>query len=88
MKKIIDQLLHLKAFLATAAIIAILGFTAYQISLISVIAPTRDQVEVERKTIDATRIKFDTKTIEAVIKQNEVKVNPGTRDVGKTDPFF
>lgn len=87
-KAIIDILLKIKDPAVVMLVTGVLGYTVYQISLLADVSPTRAQVEAERKNAASSVAKFDTKTIEAIVKQNPVPVNTTPQNVGKTNPFF
>ncbi len=88
MKPVLAILNRLRNLLVTLAVIGVLGYTAYQISLIPGIAPTKAQIEAERNKANTAQIKFDFKTIDAISKQTQVPAQNSLHDVGKTNPFF
>ena len=85
---IIALLMRLRTLLVSIAVISLAGYTLYQISLITAISPDPDTLNEERAKVDAARIKFDTATIQAIGKQNQVSPRPDLSNIGKTDPFY
>lgn len=88
LNKILPMLLRYKALLTTAAILAICGYTGYQISVVVAVTPDAKTIEEEQAKVDAAKIKFDTKTISAIVSQNRVEVAPDISGIGNSNPFF
>jgi hypothetical protein len=88
LKPLLAVLVKFKAFLVILGVIGLTGYTLNQFSQYAVIAPTQEQIETERKNLATKGVKFDTKTIEALTKQNDIPVDTSPKNVGKTDPFF
>lgn len=74
-------------FMFGIVVFSLLGYTAFQISQISTVAPDAAYVEDEIKKSDAKRIKLDTKTLDAVRVLNQLEIKPDTANPGKPDPF-
>jgi hypothetical protein len=87
-ERILPILNKFKDPLIVLVVTTLLAYTVYQLSLIVVVSPSREQVEAERASAAASVTKFDTATIEAIIRQTPVPVDVTPRDVGKNDPFF
>ncbi len=87
-KAILAWLLKARTLLIIVAILALAGFTLYQISLITAIGPDDTTLAAEREKVDNARIKFDTTTIQAISRQNQIITSPSLSNIGKTDPFY
>ncbi len=87
-KALLGVLGRYRILIVTLIVVALAGYTVYQISLITSISPDEATVTAERAQIDAARIKFDTATIQAITKQTQVTTSSDLSKLGKTDPFY
>lgn len=87
-KQLLGLIKKSQGFLVLVAVIAICGYTAYQISLVVAIAPDKATIEAEKKTAEDTSVKFDMKTISAITQQTNVAVSPNLSGIGTSNPFF
>lgn len=87
-KVLLRALARIRLLAITLAIIALAGYTLYQISLITAISPDEATLAAEREKVDAARIKFDTQTIQAIGRQNQITASPDISNLGKSDPFY
>lgn len=88
LKPILVQINRFRTLLLILGIIAICGWTAYQISLVVAITPDAATIAAARKNLSDTNIRFDSKTIQAITKQSAVSVAPNLSNIGTTDPFY
>ena len=88
LNKLLPLLLKYKGLLVLVAVLAICGYTAYQISVVVAVAPDAKTISEEQANITTTKIKFDTKTIDAIVHQNQVNVSTDLSGLGTTNPFF
>ena len=87
-KSIVKGLARLRLLAITLVVIGLVGYTLYQISLITAITPDETTLATEREKVDAARIKFDTQTIQAISRQNQLTASPDISNLGKSDPFY
>lgn len=74
-------------FLIGTGLLALVGYTAYQISQIASISSDRAYIESEIDKANQKRIKLDTKTLEQVRAQTELDLRSDLSNLGKGDPF-
>lgn len=86
--KVLPYIIKYKALLVLVAVLSVCGYTAYQISAVVAVTSDPQTVAEEQDKVDATRIKFDTQTIDAIVKQNQVNVAPDLTKLGTSNPFF
>ena len=88
MKKILLTIIQKQFFILTIAAILVCGYLAYQISVISALAPDPSALATEREKAQASVIRFDAQTIKLIQQQNQVNVQPDTNNLGKFNPFY
>ncbi|HSH31239.1 MAG TPA: hypothetical protein VK963_01080 [Candidatus Saccharimonadales bacterium] len=87
MKQVLAQLMRAQVFLVALAVVALVGYTAYQISLIFAVFPDAAAVEAQQKQSQASVIRFNPKAIEAVKRQTAIEAETSLSGLGKPDPF-
>ncbi|MBW3538235.1 hypothetical protein KY386_01950 [Candidatus Parcubacteria bacterium] len=87
MKQVLPYLSRAQTFLVTLAVLAIISYTAYQISLIFAVFPDATAIETQKQQDASKLIRFNPKAIEAVKKQVPVEARPSVGNPGKSDPF-
>ncbi len=88
LNKLLPLALKYKGLFVTVVIFAICGYTAYQISSVVAVNADAKTVSEEQAKVDAAKIKFDTKTINAIVHQSQVNVSPDLSGIGTSNPFF
>lgn len=87
-KPILAKLNKLRGFLMILAIIAIAGYTGYQISKAVAVTPTQESIAAAKEKLNPTSIRFDMPTIDSIAKHNTIKVSPDLGGLGTSNPFY
>jgi hypothetical protein len=90
MKKLLAALhlvLKFKIFLIGVAVLAVLGYAAYQLSLVVAVAPNPVYVQAGTDKNSQTGVRLDPKTVSTINDLITVPTNVSTAGAGKSDPF-
>lgn len=88
LKPILAFLAKYQALLVIVAVLALCGYTGYQISLVVAVTPTAANLEAAQEQQKSTAVHFDNVTIDAIVHQKNVVVAPNLNNLGTTNPFF
>jgi hypothetical protein len=87
MNKLLDQLNHYKNFIIGLVVIGLFGYTAFQLSQITNVAPSDSEVQAAISSRNAAKIKLNNKVIDQLSGTLVIPVDASPGDVGKADPF-
>ncbi len=88
LKPILSTIVKFRAFLVTLVILAVCGYTTYQISGVVAVSPDATSIESANKAVGATEVRFDMPTINTIVKQNPLQVSTDLNGIGTSNPFL
>ena len=87
LKRFIKGLAVVQGFLATLAVLAILGWTGYLISKAIDNTPDPAALQAGQEELTANQVRFDKATIAALQSLVPLNVQPNVNNLGHADPF-
>ena len=88
LKPLLSAVIKLRASVVALAVLAVFGYTAYQISAIVAVAPDAAMIEEANSKAETSVVKFDKVTIDTIVRQNPLNVAPDLHGLGTTNPFL
>ncbi len=85
---IVTRLSKFRSFAILLAMLAIVGYTGYQISVAVSVTPTVESLAAAKQKLNPTAVKFDMRTIDSITQHAAVKVSPDLGGLGTSNPFY
>ncbi|TAK89200.1 hypothetical protein EPO04_03835 [Patescibacteria group bacterium] len=86
-KKLLPLALRYKTLLTTLVVVALFGFTAYQISQITSVEPDPVYLQAKEKEAKTAGLKINKQTLDQVTKLDSSAGSTTPVNVGKSNPF-
>jgi hypothetical protein len=88
LKPLLMKLNKIRGFVVVLAIITIVGYTAYQISIAVSVTTTEASIEDAKEMLNPAAVKFDMTTINSISRHTTINVSPDLNGLGTANPFY